>query len=363
MTSLFDLLAPKTEHVEVHHDSDGYDTPIPPDYNKRGDPTLTENTPEPRTFDMKNIKLPFRDMIKQRLPATKDETSERQLLAQILDALTQDRQVTVPSDFTHPRSRTFDANVPGEWIIEGLSPYGYLYLPPHPITLQIWLGYGTGQPLTTVPAGESLNAQIPNVDVITLSWDAPSVPTTLYAYPSTRPFRLDSDVGSNIALSSTAAVDGDTSPAGQLIDTESGTDFFLANAPFTFNELSWDRQRGNTNRGILGSAARTVNTLSSLFTNHNAVGAIFFINVTAITLTPSITIHIACSDGVSFTRYASFTTAITAIGIYAYTLYPGAVGGVAGSFIGLPLPRSFRVEIDHLDADSITYSVTALLIV
>ena len=56
--------------------------------------------------------------------------------------------------------------------------------------------------------------------------------------------------------------------------------------------------------------------------------------------------------------------AITTIGNYLYTLYPGAgTGGGANlvQAISLPLPKFFRVTITHLDNSSYTYAMCILL--
>ena len=56
------------------------------------------------------------------------------------------------------------------------------------------------------------------------------------------------------------------------------------------------------------------------------------------------------------------SAAVTAISTTVLRVYPGLVA-VANGAISFPLPKTWRVEAVAADADSITYSVTADLMV
>ena len=55
---------------------------------------------------------------------------------------------------------------------------------------------------------------------------------------------------------------------------------------------------------------------------------------------------------------------ITAVGQYAYAIYPGIAAAGAGltQVAGYPLTRIWKVTMAHADADPITYSVGAAMI-
>ncbi|MEW6016496.1 MAG: hypothetical protein AB1760_00315 [Pseudomonadota bacterium] len=126
-----------------------------------------------------------------------------------------------------------------------------------------------------------------------------------------------------------------------------------------FNGANWERARGNVSATLLASAARTASTNSADQTNYNGRGVRVSIDVTALTGTPSITVTIKSKDsasGVYSTVLASGP--ITAIGHTELTVYPGitATNNVSANTI---LSRTWRVEVTHGTADSITYSIAA----
>ena len=129
-----------------------------------------------------------------------------------------------------------------------------------------------------------------------------------------------------------------------------------------FNGSTWDRQRANTEETLLASAARTATLNSADFTNYNAKGLHVVINVTAIAATPSIVPFIQGKDPISGTYYDILEgLPITTTGINIIKVYPGisAVVNVSASDL---LPRTYRVRVEHGDADSITYSVAGALV-
>lgn len=115
---------------------------------------------------------------------------------------------------------------------------------------------------------------------------------------------------------------------------------------------------------ILASAARTATVNSDDQVNPGAKGVIVYVNVTAVSATPSVTPKLQYKIPNTSTYVDAFTAgaAITATGQYVYVLYPGnlaipASGTGVTQLEELPLPKTWRWVMTHADADSITYSV------
>lgn len=137
----------------------------------------------------------------------------------------------------------------------------------------------------------------------------------------------------------------------------------VLNFNYLFNGTSYDRERNNTEETVLASAARTASVNSADFTNYNAKGAHFIIDVTAITDTPILTPKIQGKDPLSGKYYDILVgTDITAIGTTVLKVYPG-IGQIAGGASSDILPRTWRVRIEHADSDSITYSIGGGLVI
>lgn len=114
---------------------------------------------------------------------------------------------------------------------------------------------------------------------------------------------------------------------------------------------------------ILESAARTATNVSTIFTSNEALATTFVIDVTAITATPSVVPLVEGKDPLSGSFYTILSgTAFTATG--TTTMQVGKdleiVSGEAASDF---LPAEYRVTFTHADADSITYSVSAIHLV
>jgi len=121
-------------------------------------------------------------------------------------------------------------------------------------------------------------------------------------------------------------------------------------------------QNGSTTT-VMASAARTATENSDDQGNVTGRGVHVAINVTAVTATPSVTFTIQGKDTVNGAYYDILTSAaITATGTTYLSVYPGitAAANVSASDI---LPRVWRVRAVHADADSITYSVAANLVI
>lgn len=160
-----------------------------------------------------------------------------------------------------------------------------------------------------------------------------------------------------------AASDGKSaSEAVGPADTSGFPRFGLGSAPYAFNGDTWDRQRNNTYITVLASAARTATVQSADLTNYNGKGLHLVIDVTAVTATPSITCEIEGKDALSGKYYDVLVgAAITATGTTVLKVYPGITASANASASDM-LPRTFRVNCVHADADSITYSVGASLV-
>jgi hypothetical protein len=117
---------------------------------------------------------------------------------------------------------------------------------------------------------------------------------------------------------------------------------------------------------VLASAARIATVNSADLTNYNGRGVHVILDVTSVTATPTITLVIQGKDPVSGSYYdilrASGATIISATGLTVFKVYPG-ITALAGGAANDVLPRIWRVRVEHADADSITYSVGAEVIV
>ena len=109
------------------------------------------------------------------------------------------------------------------------------------------------------------------------------------------------------------------------------------------------------------SAARTATpTVKDLNTSKD-VGIQYVIDVTAVTATPSVVPTISGVDPVSGSLYTLLTgSAITATGTTVLQVHPemAAVANLVGNAM---LPQITRLTMAHGDADSITYTVSAML--
>ena len=129
-----------------------------------------------------------------------------------------------------------------------------------------------------------------------------------------------------------------------------------------FNGATFDRQRGNVNATLLASAARTATTATADQTNYNGRGVHIIIDVTAIgavTVTPTI----QGKDPASGKYYSLLAaTAISATGTVVLKVGPGIQPFVSQSAADM-LPRTWRVNFVHSNANSVTYSAGAIVIV
>lgn len=130
----------------------------------------------------------------------------------------------------------------------------------------------------------------------------------------------------------------------------------------TYNGTTWDNFRNNMNVTLITSAARTATNSSADQTNYNGRGVVVFVNVT-VAGTGSITVTIERKDPISGT-YSTIlaSAAITTISHNIYQVMPSMVVA-ANSKADEILPRTWRVTVTHNNANSITYSVGASVVV
>lgn len=176
-----------------------------------------------------------------------------------------------------------------------------------------------------------------------------------------------------VALRGKSTDEGDT-PLRALSFADAvgnGADRLLVGSfPLSYNGATWDMQRGNTEGTLLASAARTATTVSAVQTNHNARGVLIHLNITEASGLGGLRVHIESVDPVSggFAWLNPNPTAITATGLYLYEVSPGgSTAGAAGAGIvnqrtAGSVPRFWRVNVEHGDVTSYTYSLGYSLI-
>ena len=113
---------------------------------------------------------------------------------------------------------------------------------------------------------------------------------------------------------------------------------------------------------VFSSAARTATENSADLDNPYGRGAVLVIDVTSVTSTPSVVFTVKGKSALGTDYYTILASAaITGTGQTVLRIYPGLTAS-ANAVASDVLPRTWRVEAVHADADSITYSVSANLI-
>lgn len=119
----------------------------------------------------------------------------------------------------------------------------------------------------------------------------------------------------------------------------------------------WHPKRGNTDRSLLPSAARTSTTTSPTRLNPTNRAGHFILDVTAAPVSPSITVTIEAEDDLSSKFYPLLiSNPITTVGTTVLKIGPGYVP-VPGLTANDNLPLNIRAVVTHANADSITYSL------
>jgi hypothetical protein len=107
----------------------------------------------------------------------------------------------------------------------------------------------------------------------------------------------------------------------------------------------------------LASAARTTTTASGDISNPDGRGVWVVLDLTAFTTAASLTLSIQGKDPASGKYVTLFTSAaVTTVSTNAYVVYPG-ITETANVDASVPVPKTFRVNVVHGNANSTTYSV------
>lgn len=126
----------------------------------------------------------------------------------------------------------------------------------------------------------------------------------------------------------------------------------------------------NEGKVILSSAARTATATSDEQDNRYARGVMLVVDVTtvaggALALRPDIQVKAMGTDSWKAINSAATIDATGAVAQYVYVLYPGVTDSdtTLKDIQAIPLPRVWRLSMNHSTSQSITYSVTAYSIV
>lgn len=114
---------------------------------------------------------------------------------------------------------------------------------------------------------------------------------------------------------------------------------------------------------VYPSMPRTVSPNTMEYQNlMQATGVAVVVNVTATAATPSITAKILGVDTLADVTWEILSSAaIVGTGTTVLRVRPG-ITPATNAAVADVLPPSMRIEVDHADTDSITYSVTAHLL-
>lgn len=113
---------------------------------------------------------------------------------------------------------------------------------------------------------------------------------------------------------------------------------------------------------VLASAARTATVASAVSANPGYRGLHIIIDVTASAGTPSVTFTIEGYSPLGDDYYTILASAaITGTGTTVLRVYPGLTAA-ANTIANDVLPHLWRVNAVHGTADSITYSVNAIML-
>lgn len=126
--------------------------------------------------------------------------------------------------------------------------------------------------------------------------------------------------------------------------------------------VSVDSTQDSDSLTVLASAARTATVTSGNLNNNGYRGLHLIIDATAAAATPSVVVTIQGYSPLGDDYYTILASAaITGTGTTILRVYPGLTAA-ANLVANDCLPPVWRVNAAHADADSITYSVAALML-
>ncbi len=161
--------------------------------------------------------------------------------------------------------------------------------------------------------------------------------------------RLSDSAGVGIAT----AADGDAQATATLLGASARQQ--------AFNGSTWDRLRNSQKQTLLASAARTATTSTAVYPAYNYRGVILLLYPTAVSGTGGLQLEVCADTG---ERVLLASSNITTVNSYVYIVYPGAgtSSGNPSQSSPVPLPASWYVQVNVVDASSYTYSLIAHLI-
>jgi hypothetical protein len=162
--------------------------------------------------------------------------------------------------------------------------------------------------------------------------------------------------GTNFRNWRTASVTADGNSAAQI----------PATVGYVFNESTFDRVRNNRGLTVFASAARTSTTNSADQVNYNGVGALFFLDISAVSGTlPTLDLKIQVKDPTSG-NYVDLPNAAfaqkNATGTSMLVVYPGITTAANAAVSGI-LARLFRaVATIGGTTPSFTFTLSAVIV-
>jgi len=170
---------------------------------------------------------------------------------------------------------------------------------------------------------------------------------------------LPTPASESVVIIGTTASSGDGTLVFQLTDGNNNRPLTVAG--HSYNGSGWDRQRTVLALALLTSSARTTTTNSSDQTNYNWHGLLLTVDVTSAgtgSITPSI--QIKDSISVNYKTIWTAAAALTTNGTYVYTLaVPKPDAASYTEVVGLLVGRTWRLAMVANNANSVTYSVSA----
>ena len=157
----------------------------------------------------------------------------------------------------------------------------------------------------------------------------------------------------------------DNVPAGQSWSGERSLHSLSQHHTWDDAASKWDAVRSNVEVTLLASAARTAETNSSDQTNYSGAALIVVVDVTVDPAAAAITPELQIKDSISGNYFTAWTagTALSATGTAAYLFQPGGAAGSYTEAVNLRLGRTWRFQMNVADSDSMTYSVSAVVLV
>ncbi len=160
--------------------------------------------------------------------------------------------------------------------------------------------------------------------------------------------------------------DGTAGAPAQIFTSDPTTGLFLVGAGnLHFNATTWDRTRGNVELTLLASSARTAEANSADQVSYNHTGLIIVVDASVDGAAASIPPTLEIKDSISGNYFTIWTAAVPIADVVtrAYLFTPGGEGGSYTEAVNLRIGRTWRFTMTVADADSITYSASAVLLV